>query len=1338
MNTIPNESSCPKCGKPVSLNAFEGLCPECLMQAGFGTITGGPGEEKLSDFVPPTPEELARHFPQLEIIELLGRGGMGAVYKARQIHLDRIVALKILPPTVSQAPAFAERFVREARALAKLHHPNIVTLYESGQADDLFYFLMEFVDGVNLRQLLSTGTISAKDALAIVPQICDALQFAHDRGIVHRDIKPENILLSKTGQVKIADFGVAKIVAGESTEFATPPTNSPAESQTELGKVIGTPDYMAPEQLSHPLDVDNRADIYALGVVFYQMLTGELPVGKFGPPSSKVQIDVRLDEIVLRALQKQPELRYQQASVMKTQVETIAGTPLPPTPATSEIRAPNPPRSSFIPVLRWFLVAFAVFLLTVLSGAFLTYQVLPKIYTASAEIQLHPRGAVRTPDASTGFDQAAFQAEFEIMQSPDVLLPIIKDLNLDKIWAKRFHKSPPDTLPPLDAVGYLNSILHLDLKRGTNIIAITASSEVPREAADIANAVADHYKTLRNVQEEQLNSRGQDSLRAQIALQQQVVDEKKTSIQAIWTNLGQKNIAITPDTSAQVGPEMERLQKDLLAAQEDYDARQVLLKSVINLPDDQFLSTLKALGRDAATDPNHPPTPEQIAGLRRAMTVDSEMAKSRVALLQKEIDDLKKQVSPQTPDPLAPYHIAQRELAQQQSLLDALTLRLKQVIADSQLLESPVRIISRAEPPASPSKPNTRLNLVLSVIGGFLLGVVVASLVELVLWLRSSQVTTPRAGTRQPTPSTTPAHPFQKGKVLAISGAILQPGSIILFLASNLWWIQVSKALNAHGSVSLADFSELYSQFLLAAGICAIAFFASLICLCISLAVSRYRAKWFFTFLTTYSWPLLIVFPFGTAAALFFLIYCLSRRDEFTEASAIPGRFENRSGMLSPWQVAFLAVFILAVLLLLWSHHTASPHSATTEDRNTQIQNTVVQNTGLPTQPASTSYPFASVATTDAPNNTPDEGRLYHALLYQQTDATGAKTAANPYLFIADIRNTVPHSTGTVTLPPGASWPGNPVPVVTSENLVGAHYIFSYGFGKMPDLLEHFPNGNYSFNITRTYPDGTSASYSTPPIAFTDSVELPPSPPSITNNTWSSGTLLLQPSSAVINYQNYPGAIMTWEVVAKNGSAGGGGTSTGSLNLTGLLQPGQTYQAQLRFIKPDNSVTINDPKAPNGGANYTYSTLLATIVKFTITTLPAAADAGPAPSHDDKEAQKYDALFNPPPAGSIGQLGKVMEIHATFSRQLAPGVAAVHYFSQVIGMDAGFSRGDEIAVYGLPSSFGEGGKWKGLAYPAGHMTFGNERLSVYATTKEQALTLLESENEKDRQSFPPN
>src|ERR1041385_1661297 len=208
---------CPSRGKPVPASAPKGVCPECLMKAGFATGTeagtGGPGESR---FVAPSVEEVRKLFPHLEVIEMVGRGGMGAVYKARQKKLDRLVALKILPPGIGDDRAFADRFVREAKALAKLNHSNIVTLYEFDQADGLYYFMMEFVDGVNLRQLLQAGRLAPREALAIVPQICDALQYAHDHGIVHRAIKPENILLDRKGQVKVADFGVARLMGVDS------------------------------------------------------------------------------------------------------------------------------------------------------------------------------------------------------------------------------------------------------------------------------------------------------------------------------------------------------------------------------------------------------------------------------------------------------------------------------------------------------------------------------------------------------------------------------------------------------------------------------------------------------------------------------------------------------------------------------------------------------------------------------------------------------------------------------------------------------------------------------------------------------------------------------------------------------------------------------------------------------------------------------------------------------------------------------------------------------------------------------------------------------------------
>jgi predicted Ser/Thr protein kinase len=298
------------------------------MKAGFGSAAATkPGGDFR--FVPPTVETLRQSFPQLEILEFIGQGGMGAVYKARQHALDRLVALKILPPQAGNDPGFAERFTREARALARLCHPNIVAVYDFGQIGTLHYLVMEYVDGLNLRQLEEAGKFSPPEALRIIPQICDALQFAHDEGIVHRDIKPENVLLDKRGKVKIADFGLARMLGREPTTLRL----------TGARDIVGTPSYMAPEQVERPREVDHRADIYSLGVVFYEMLTGELPMGRFAPPSQKVHVDVRLDEVVLHALEKEPARRYQHASEIKTDVENISRAPAAP-PVTTPPRRP--------------------------------------------------------------------------------------------------------------------------------------------------------------------------------------------------------------------------------------------------------------------------------------------------------------------------------------------------------------------------------------------------------------------------------------------------------------------------------------------------------------------------------------------------------------------------------------------------------------------------------------------------------------------------------------------------------------------------------------------------------------------------------------------------------------------------------------------------------------------------------------------------------------------------------------------------------------------------------------------------------------------------------------
>src|SRR6185369_13529797 len=181
-------NNCPKCGAALPSAATAGLCPRCLMAEAMAPTQGD--AEPAATGKTLSPAELAPHFPQLEILEYLGRGGMGVVYKARQKSLNRFVALKLLAPERVTDAKFAERFAREAQALAALNHPHIVTVHDFGQAGGYYFLLMEFVNGVNLRQLLQAKKLTPEEALAVIPPLCDALQYAHEQGIVHRDIKP--------------------------------------------------------------------------------------------------------------------------------------------------------------------------------------------------------------------------------------------------------------------------------------------------------------------------------------------------------------------------------------------------------------------------------------------------------------------------------------------------------------------------------------------------------------------------------------------------------------------------------------------------------------------------------------------------------------------------------------------------------------------------------------------------------------------------------------------------------------------------------------------------------------------------------------------------------------------------------------------------------------------------------------------------------------------------------------------------------------------------------------------------------------------------------------------
>lgn len=316
--------TCQQCGAALAKSEVPfgagSICPRCLLGLGLSdhdvteAAQAGSIRSLGRQFRAPDVDQLVGRFPNLEIQHLIGYGGMGAVYQARQVALDRTVALKILAPGLSNDETFAQRFTREAKTLARLSHPNIVMIFEFGQADDFHYLLMEYVDGINLRDAILEGTLKTDDALTIIPQICDALQYAHDEGVVHRDIKPENILIDRKGRVKIADFGLAKLLQPNAEDLRL----------TGTQQVLGTLNYMAPEQIEGRLQVDHRADIYSLGVVFYELLTGELPIGRFAVPSEKSGAPNGLDDVVLKTLEKEPERRYQAASEVKTAVQDAA------------------------------------------------------------------------------------------------------------------------------------------------------------------------------------------------------------------------------------------------------------------------------------------------------------------------------------------------------------------------------------------------------------------------------------------------------------------------------------------------------------------------------------------------------------------------------------------------------------------------------------------------------------------------------------------------------------------------------------------------------------------------------------------------------------------------------------------------------------------------------------------------------------------------------------------------------------------------------------------------------------------------------------------------------
>jgi len=269
-------------------------------------------EEQPHEFVPPELEELNQLIPAYEFVSFIAKGGMGAVYLARQNSLDRLVAIKVLPPILCQNVDFKSSFETEAKLMAKLNHSNLIGIYDFGEINGMLYIVMEYVKGKSLFDSSYGKMIEQETAVNIITGVCHGLEHAHDAGLLHRDVKPANILLTNKAVPKIGDFGLAR----------------PSE-MTETGVIFGTPDYSAPEVLGAPEKVDKRTDIFAVGIILYELMTGQLPKNPYVSVAQFADTDPRFDAIILKAMHPQIEQRYATTMDLVDALDNVLKTPKP-------------------------------------------------------------------------------------------------------------------------------------------------------------------------------------------------------------------------------------------------------------------------------------------------------------------------------------------------------------------------------------------------------------------------------------------------------------------------------------------------------------------------------------------------------------------------------------------------------------------------------------------------------------------------------------------------------------------------------------------------------------------------------------------------------------------------------------------------------------------------------------------------------------------------------------------------------------------------------------------------------------------------------------------------
>ncbi|WP_411827146.1 serine/threonine protein kinase [Luteolibacter sp. AS25] len=362
-------------------------------------------------FSAPILEEVEALFPSYDILRLIACGGMGAVYHATQRSLDRPVAIKLLPREFSTDEAFRTGFEAEAKAMAKLNHPNLIGVYDFGEIGGMLFIVMEYVDGNSLFEAANGEPVEQSAAIAIISAVCHGLANAHENGILHRDIKPANILLDASLTPKISDFGLARSL----------------ETQIQEGEqIFGTPGYTAPEILEPPHSFDHRADIFSVGVMLYELLTGNLPT-TYSPPASNVSgCNIRLDRVIQRAMHPDPNSRYNSATELAADLQSIGSSSAKALVTSGSAASRTRPSTVKLKSKSSSGIGTTIMLLLLLGGAAYAYY----------HFKILPKKEVTPPAESTGLEPEKRIIEIVPATPSSTVIPANLDSGVDSLFGK--------------------------------------------------------------------------------------------------------------------------------------------------------------------------------------------------------------------------------------------------------------------------------------------------------------------------------------------------------------------------------------------------------------------------------------------------------------------------------------------------------------------------------------------------------------------------------------------------------------------------------------------------------------------------------------------------------------------------------------------------------------------------------------------------------------------------------------------------------------------------------------------------------------------------------------